>query len=57
MKILQLINNRCGMTHINSGLRRRNFMPGVQKEVLKRKKKHDEVFEDIWKNQMGERFD
>ena len=41
---------RCGRTHINSSLKYLGTTYGLQKEVLKKRMDHDEVFEDTWMN-------
>ena len=42
------VTSKCGMTHNNSSLAKKGIPYGSRKELFKKERDHDEVFEDTW---------
>ena len=56
-QIPQYLHFRCGMTHLNYSLKKLGKTFELQKELLKTEMKHDDVYEDTWRNKKSERLD
>ena len=50
----QCFTFRCGMTHINTSLKKMGVTYGLQQELLKKWMDHDNVYEETWKDKKGE---
>ena len=53
-QIPQYIHFRCGMTHLNYSLEKLGNTFKLQKELLKTKMDHNEVYSDTWKDKKSE---
>ena len=53
-QIPQYLHFRCGMTHLNFSLEKLGKTFELQKELLKTKMDHDEVYSDTWKDKKSE---
>ena len=56
-QIPQYLHFRCGMTHLNYSLEKIGKTFKLQKELLKTKMNHDEVYSDTWKEKKSEWLD
>ena len=56
-QIPQYLIFRCGMTHLNYSLEKLGKTFKLQKELLKTKMNHNEVYSDTWKNKKDEWLD
>ena len=56
-QIPQYLHFRCGMTHLNYSLKKLGKTFELQKELLKTEMKHDDVYEDTWRNKKLEWLD
>ena len=56
-QIPQYLHFRCGMTHLNYSLKKLGKTFELQKELLKTEMKHDDVYEDTWRNKKSEWLD
>ena len=52
--VLQYHNFRCGMTHINSNLKKIGITFGLSIKILKKEVDHDEALEVTWLNKKSE---
>ena len=53
-QIPQYLHFRCGMTHLNYSLKKLGKTFKLQKELLKTKRDHNEVYSDTWKDKKSE---
>ena len=53
-QIPQYLHFRCGMTHLNYSLEKLGKTFKLQKELLKTKMDHEDVYEDTWKDKKSE---
>ena len=56
-QIPQYLHFRCGTTHLNYSLKKLGKTFELQKELLKTEMKHDDVYEDTWRNKKSEWLD
>ena len=53
-QIPQNLHSRCGMTHLNYSLEKLGKTFKLQKETLKTKMNHDDVYDDNYKDKIDE---